>query len=186
MAKKKPILRAKHRPGHYKSEARWLYAIYQHNKALIDAAYAEAAGEIKSPYRNFRAQVEEYRTERGFSISEALGILGRTEKFRGGTGLWWQKNVIDGLKTAGVYKDFQTLSRVKGRFVAPDPSKLVYVGDRTYIYDNRVSISFRNSPVAVYVRPISKEDAKTARKNYEDYRAEKIAKKEELKQNGRK
>ena len=53
MAKKKTALRAIHRPGYYKSEERWLYAIYQHNKALIDAAYADAAGEVKSPYRNF-------------------------------------------------------------------------------------------------------------------------------------
>lgn len=176
MAKRQPTLRAKYRPTHYKSEARWLYAIYQHNKELINAAYADAAGEVKSPYRNFKAQVEEYVFGRGFKISEALGIIGRTEKFRGGEGTWWQKNVIDGMKTAGIYKEFQFLTRVKGRFAAPDPSKLQYVGDKTYIYDNRVLISFRNSPVEVIVRPISGEDARTARKNYEDFKAAKTRK----------
>ena len=173
---KKTVLRAKYRATHYKSEARWLYAIYQRNKALIDAAYADAAGEVKSPYRNFKAQVQEYTLSRGFKISEALEIIGRTEKFRVGEGTWWQKNVIDGLKTAGVFKEFQFLTRVKGRFVAPDPSKLLYVGDKTYIYDNRVLISFRNSPVEVIVRPISGEDARTARKNYEDFKAAKTRK----------
>lgn len=176
MSKKQPTLRAKYRSTHYKSEARWLYAIYQHNKALIDAAYADAAGEVKSPYRNFKAQVEEYVYGRGFKISEALGIIGRTEKFRAGEGTWWQKNVIDGMKAAGVYKEFQILTRVKGRFAAPDPSKLIYVGDKTYVYDNRVLISFRNSPVEVIVRPISGEDARTARKNYEDFKAAKTRK----------
>lgn len=173
---KKTVLRAKYRAMQYKSEARWLYAIYQHNKALIDAAYADAVGEVKSPYRNFKAQVQEYTILRGFKISEALEIIGRTEKFRGGNGTWWQKNVIDGIKTAGVYKEFQFLTRVKGRFVAPDPSKLVYVGDKTYIYDNRVLISLRNSPVEVIVCPISGEDARMARKNYEDFKAAKTRK----------
>ena len=177
MAKKKtPVLRAKYRAGHYASEARWLYAIYLHNKELIDAAYADAAGEVKSPYRNFKAQVQEYVYRRSFKISEALEIIGRTEKFRGGEGLWWQKNVIDGMKTAGVFKEFQSLTRVHGRFAAPDPSRLVYVGDRTYIYDNRVSISFRNSPVEVIVRRINVFDAKSARKNYEDFKAAKYSK----------
>ena len=173
---KKPVLRAKYRATHYKSEARWLYAIYQRNKALIDAAYADAAAEVKSPYRNFKALVQEYTLSRDFKISEALEIIGRTEKFRAGEGTWWQKNVIDGLKTAGNFKEFQFFTRVKGRFVAPDPSKLVYVGDKTYIYDNRVLISFRNSPVEVIVRPISGEDARTARKNYEDFKAAKTRK----------
>lgn len=170
MAKKKTALRAIHRPGHYKSEERWLYAIYQHNKALIDAAYADAAGEVKSPYRNFKAQVREYTLLRGFKTSEALEIVGKTEKFRGGEGHWWQKNVIDGLKTAGVFKEFQNLSRVNGRFAAPDPSKLIYVGDRTYIYDNRVQISFRNSPLEVIVNSISGDAAKAARKDYEYFK----------------
>ena len=173
MAKKKTALRAIHRPGYYKSKERWLYAIYQHNKALIDAAYADAAGEVKSPYRNFKAQVREYTVSRGFKTSEALEIIGRTEKFRGGQGLWYQKNVIDGLKTAGVYKDFQNLTRSHGRFQAPNPSLLVYVGDRSYIYDNRVIIIFRNSPLEVIVRSISGEEAKAARQDYEYLKAAK-------------
>ena len=173
MAKKKTALRAIHRPSHYKSEGRWLYAIYQHNKALIDAAYADAAGEVKSPYRNFKAQVREYTLSRGFKTSEALEIIGRTEKFRGGEGLWYQKNVIDGLKTAGVYKDFQNLTRSHGRFQTPNPSLLIYVGDRSYIYDNRVIIIFRNSPLEVIVRSISGEEAKAARQDYEYLKAAK-------------
>ena len=173
MAKKKTALRAIHRPSHYKSEDRWLYAIYQHNKALIDAAYADAAGEVKSPYRNFKAQVREYTLSRGFKTSEALEIIGRTEKFRGGEGLWYQKNVIDGLKTAGVYKDFQNLTRSHGRFQAPNPSLLIYVGDRSYIYDNRVIIIFRNIPLVVIVRLIIGEEAKAARQEDVYYKAAK-------------
>ena len=173
MAKKKTALRAIHRPSHYKSENRWLYAIYQHNKALIDAAYADVAGEVKSPYRNFKAQIREYTLSRGFKTSEALEIIGRTEKFRGGEGLWYQKNVIDGLKTAGVYKDFQNLTRSHGRFQTPNPSLLIYVGDRSYIYDNRVIIIFRNSPLEVIVRSISGEEAKAARQDYEYLKAAK-------------
>ena len=142
---------------------------------MIDAAYADAAGEVKSPYRNFKAQVREYTLSRGFKTSEALEIIGRTEKFRGGEGLWYQKNVIDGLKTAGVYKDFQNLTRSHGRFQTPNPSLLIYVGDRSYIYDNRVIIIFRNSPLEVIVRSISGEEAKAARQDYEYLKAAKTS-----------
>ena len=64
-------------------------------------------------------------------------------------------------------KDFQNLTRSHGRFQTPNPSLLIYVGDRSYIYDNRVIIIFRNSPLEVIVRSISGEEAKAARQDYE-------------------
>lgn len=39
----------------------------------------------------------------------------------------------------------------RGHYLPFDIYKMKYVGDKVYLYDNRIVVEFRNSPVGIYL-----------------------------------
>ena len=145
----RPTLKAKHQWSFYKSNDAWLNAIYRANKALIDAAYKNV-GE-SSPRAVFKSQVREYNYS-GYDIRQAVKIVSNTRAFRPAGVPWYVENAVQGMKTMGVWQQFLNLNRdAQGRFLPFDIYKLKYIGDKVYLYDNRIVIEFRNSPVGIYM-----------------------------------
>ena len=142
-------LKSKHRASFYKSEEAWLNAIYRANKALIDAAY-EGKG-TRGPRAVFKSQVREY-TAKGYSTKKAIKIVSNTRAFRPAGVPWYVENAVQGMKSMGVWRQFLNLNRdAQGRLLPFDIYKLKYIGDKVYLYDNRIVIEFRNSPVGIYM-----------------------------------
>ena len=142
-------LKSKHRASFYKSEEAWLNAIYRANKALIDAAY-EGKG-TRGPRAVFKSQVREYKAK-GYGTKEAIKIVSNTRAFRPAGVPWYIENAVQGMKSMGVWQQFLNLNRdAQGHFLPFDIYKLKYIGDKVYLYDNRIVIEFRNSPVGIYM-----------------------------------
>ena len=142
-------LKSKHRESFYKSEEAWLNAIYRANKAIIDAAY-EGKG-TSGPRAIFKSQVREYKAQ-GYSTKESIKIVSNTRAFRPAGVPWYIENAVQGMKTMGVWQQFLQLNRdARGRFLPFDIYKMKYIGDKVYLYDNRIVIEFRNSPVGIYL-----------------------------------
>ena len=142
-------LKSKHRASFYVSEEAWLNAIYRANKALIDAAY-EGKG-TRGPRAVFKSQVQEYKAK-GYSTRAAVKIVSNTRAFRPAGVPWYVENAVQGMKSMGVWQQFLNLNRdAQGRFIPFDIYKLKYIGDKVYLYDDRIVIEFRNSPVGIYM-----------------------------------
>lgn len=142
-------LKAKFNKGHYKNTNTWLNAVYRNNKELIDSKLITTGKE--KPLTTFKRIVGEYIDE-GFTPTKALRTLEKTEIFtskkeRLVTNMY---NSLKGDKTA--YKQFRNLTREHGRFTEIDMGAFVYDKDQgIYIYQNKVAISFRNSPYGIDV-----------------------------------
>ena len=142
-------LKAKHRKSFYKSEEYWLNAIYRANKALIDAAY-EGKG-TRGPRAVFKSQVKEYKAK-GYTSRAAVKIVSNTRAFRPAGVPWYVENAVQGMKSMGVWQQFLKLNRdAQGRYLPFDIYKMKYIGDKVYLYDNRIIIELRNSPVGIYM-----------------------------------
>lgn len=142
-------LKAKHKASFYKSEEAWLNAIYRANKALIDAAYQQIGK--RGPRAVFKSQVREYTAE-GYKTKEAIKIVSNTRAFRPAGVPWYIENAVQGMKSMGVWQQFLNLNRdAQGHFLPFDIHKLKYIGDKVYLYDNRIVIEFRHSPVGIYM-----------------------------------
>ena len=142
-------LKSKHRASFYKSEVAWLNAIYRANKALIDAAYKDTG--TSSPRAVFKSQVREYKAQ-GYSTKESIKIVSNTRAFRPAGVPWYIENAVQGMKSMGAWQQFLNLNRdAQGHYLPFDIYKMKYIGDKVYLYDNRIVVEFRNSPVGIYL-----------------------------------
>lgn len=137
--------KAKYRRSHYKSDATYIRAVYQKNKTVID----EKLRDIGNPYKIFKEQIKEFK-EQGKTVTESINTIARstiftTEKER------LHENFWSGLKAfKEEYKQFKELTKEKGRYTKLDDSKIVWDRNaRGYVYDNKILITYENSPFGI-------------------------------------
>lgn len=149
-----PPLIAKHPIGFYKSTDAWLDAVWRNNEDRIRKAFFG----IKKPKAAFKASVNEYMSQ-GLSPEKSMKTLVRSSLFTPPAERF-RDNAMAGLKgDKAAYKAFRDMTREKGRFTKFDPSKMRYdKKEKVYVYDNRLIISFKNSPQRVDVRPIGGDE----------------------------
>lgn len=146
--------KAAHSRSYYKSQNSWLNAIYRKNKSIIDEAYKKRHGDIgleAGPRRAFLNDVKEY-VESGMSTRDALKTLSRSTTFTPAKERI-QNNFWAGIKgDTEAYKQLREITKEKGRYAKFDRSQLVWDREqKAYIYKNKISISFKNSPYGIEV-----------------------------------
>lgn len=140
-------LKAKKAKSKYKNTDAWIEAVYRNNKTTIDQELSFAG----KPKQVFKQMVKEYMSE-GLSAKKAVNTIARSTLFTPEVERL-HNNMLSGLKSdKDAYKVFRDLTREKGRYSKFDESKLQWNKDeKAYIYDNKVLISFDNSPYGVKV-----------------------------------
>lgn len=132
------------RRGDFESETDFLKDVFRRNREAITEVYGEGAEDT------FIGAVQSTKTVRDVNIRQAVKILSRAKAFTPYEETA-KSNVIEAMKNFDTYQEFRNLTRdEKGRFTRVDMSKLVWDRDsQSYIYNNRVIISFSNSPEGV-------------------------------------
>lgn len=140
-------LRAKKNKGSYKNTSAWLDAVYRNNKQFIDSKI-NVSNPKASKKKVFKQLVQEYMDE-GYSPTKAVNTLSKTtifteeyERFR--------ENVYKGISNDKLaFKQFRKLVGWKQKI---DINKFDYdANEKIYIYDNRITISFKNSPFEIII-----------------------------------
>lgn len=139
-------LKAKQNKGKYKNTNAWLDAVYRNNKQLIDTSLI-TTGRTSSK-SVFKQLVKEYMEE-GMSPTKAVNTLAKTTIFTPEVERL-KSNAFKGLK--GDKDAYKTFRKLVGWREKIDDSKMVYdASQHVYVYDNRVTVSFTNSPYGVNV-----------------------------------
>lgn len=135
----------------YKNTDAWIDAVYRNNKQVIDA---ELSFGKKSGRTIFKQMIKEHMDE-GLSPTKAVKTVARSTLFTS-TKERITNNFYEGLKNdKDAYKNFREATKEKGRYTKFDPDKLVWdKKDKVYIYNNKVRISYDNSPVEITVATI--------------------------------
>ena len=138
-------LRDKKSKSKYKNKDRWIDAVYRANKAFIDERLENLTNPKQSKKTVFKNLVNEYIDE-GLAPVKALNTLSKTTIFTDVKDRL-HSNVLTALKNENLDKEFRKLAGWKNKF---DPDKLVWDKDeKIYVYDNKVKISFKNSPYGI-------------------------------------
>lgn len=146
--------KAIHKRSYYKDDNAYLDAVYRNNKAIIDEAY-QGIIRGKSAKSIFKESINGYITEDGYSLSKSLKVLARSTTFTTNkerlTNNFYSGLVAD--KEA--YKLFRELTKEHGRYSKFDTEQLRYnKEENVYVYNDKVIISFENSPLQVVVKLI--------------------------------
>lgn len=149
-------LKALKNKGKYKNTEAWLDAVYRNNREFIDSKLV-----ITNPRASkktvFKQLVREYMDE-GMSPTKALNTLSKTtiftpeaERFR--------SNVHKAIREdKDTYKQFRKMVGWKEKI---DDSKFVYDKEQhIYVYDGRVTVSFKNSPYEIILGTIQTNQQK--------------------------
>lgn len=152
--------KAAHKKGWYVSEESYLDAIYRKNKELIDKSYKKAiekAGTnikmLKSSYKKyFKSEVRRLQETNSITLKKAVKLYANYPIFKskGEVGI---DNFLSGLKkNPEAWEYFRHLNRDdKGRYLSFDPSKMAWITSKEVIYDNRILVSFMDSPVSINI-----------------------------------
>ena len=169
--------KAAHKKSWYDTEDRYLEAVYRKNKKKIDAAYLKEVKEKKLDFksygsfrRKFKERVKYVQESRKVSLSKAVKLYSNFTIFKskGEVGI---DNFLSGLKkNPEAWEYFRHLNRDdKGRYLAFDPSKLVWITSKEVIYDNRIVINFMDSPVSINITDLrNTTESKTISLSYGD------------------
>lgn len=133
--------------GYYKSTSLWLDAVYRNNKEIIDEK-VEVTNPKATKRNAFKHLVQEYM-DKGYAPTKALDILTRSTVFTSEVERF-RNNALQGLR--GDKETFKSFRKLAGWNKKIDPAKFRY--DKTqhiYIYDERITISFRNSPYGIII-----------------------------------
>lgn len=132
------------RRGDFKSETDYLKDVFRRNREAITNVYGEGAEST------FIRAVQSVKQVRDVNIRQAVNLLSQAKAFTPYEETA-KSNVIEAMKNFDTYQEFRNLTRdEKGRFTKVDMSKLKWDRDsQSYIYNNRVIISFSNSPEGV-------------------------------------
>lgn len=160
--------KAAHKKSWYMSEESYLDAVYRKNKDIIDKSYKKAfekAGNdvkvLKSFKKYFKSEVRRLQETNSISLKKAVKLYANYPIFKskGEVGV---ENFLSGLKKdPGAWEYFRHLNRdEKGRFLPFDGSKLNWVNSKLVIYDNRIEVSFLDSPVGVTVFDLRNNSSK--------------------------
>lgn len=151
--------KAAHKKGWYGTEDRFLDAVYRKNREKIDKTYAETKkmykqlGEPMGSFKSyFKKQVRFVQEARQTSLTKALKIYANFPMFKS-RGEIAVENFLSGMKkNPEAWNTFRQLNRdERGRWLEFDPSKLKWVNGKEVIYDNRILISFLDSPVRIVI-----------------------------------
>ena len=151
--------KAAHRKSWYMSEESYLDAVYRKNKELIDKSYKKAfekAGTdikvLKSFKKYFKSEVRRLQETNSINLKKAVKLYANYPIFKskGEVGI---ENFLSGLKkNPEAWNYFRHLNRdEKGRYLSFDPDKLTWINSKLAIYDNKIEVSFLDSPVGVSV-----------------------------------
>lgn len=151
--------KAAHKKSWYKSEEGYLDAVYRKNREKIDKSYSRALENItqrtkvrRTMKSYFKAEVRRVQETNATTLKKAVKLYANYPIFksRGEVGV---DNFLSGMKkNKEAWNTFRQLNRdEKGRYLEFDPSKLKWVNGKEVIYDNRIVISFMDSPVAILI-----------------------------------
>lgn len=140
----------------FKTQDQYLDYIFKKNKEKLTTIFGNdengvpiknSAKREKISLERFKGTVESYKVSYDINVNKALSKLGNKVAFTPESERL-RDNMVKGLKSVGAYNTFQQLNRdKKGRFTKFDSDKMKWDrNNQSYIYDNRVMISFRNSP----------------------------------------
>ena len=134
----------------FKTQDQYLDYIFDQNISKLTEVYETNARE------KFKGQVESYKIAYDTNIAGALKKLANKKAFTPEVERL-KSNMWQSLKSYKAVNTFQQLTRdKKGKFTKFDTSKLVWDREnRVYVYDNRVSISFNNSPQQIVLFDLS-------------------------------
>lgn len=134
------------RRGDFGSEIDFLKDVFRRNREAITEVFGEEAESI------FIGAVQSVKQVRDVNIRQAVNIYSRAKAFTPYEETA-KSNVIEAMKNFDVYQEFRNLTRdEKGRFTKVDMSKLKWDRDsQSYIYNDRVIISFLDSPKRVTI-----------------------------------
>lgn len=151
--------KAAHKKSWYMSEESYLDAVYRKNKEKIDKSYKKALENItqrtkirRTTKSYFKAEVRRVQETNATTLRKAVKLYANYPIFKskGEVGI---ENFLSGMKkNPEAWNTFRQLNRdEKGRYMEFDPSKLKWVNGKEVIYDNRIVISFMDSPVAIVI-----------------------------------
>lgn len=134
----------------FKTQDQYLDYIFEQNRSKLTEVYGVDAKKI------FKGQVESYKIAYDTNITGALKLLEKKEAFTPEVERL-KSNMWQSLKSYKAVNMFQQLTRDKGgKFTKFDPNKLKWDREnKSYIYDNRVMISFDNSPQQIVLFDLS-------------------------------
>ena len=141
----------------YSSNSAYIRGVFNANKELIVEKireWEEEGNDIgipgDTPYQKFRTFVRGYMRQ-GYSIEKSIRSVGLSFPFATKAERYKQF-VFEYLKDyPEEYKKFRELSKEHGRYTKFKENELRYVGGNTYIYADKVKISFKNSPERVEI-----------------------------------
>ena len=151
--------KAAHKKSWYMSEESYLDAVYRKNKEKIDKAYSKEAKanklnltEYGSLRRRFKERVKYVQESRKVSLRKAVKLYSNFPIFKSRREVGIE-NFLSGLKkNPEAWNYFRHLNRdEKGRYLSFDPDKLTWINSKLAIYDNKIEVSFLDSPVGVSV-----------------------------------
>lgn len=131
----------------FKTEDAYLTDIFEKNREAITSAYGANALE------RFKNQVRSYKIlNNNMTVKAAIKKIERSRAFTPYKYIA-AENVKKQMIEYDKWRQFQNLTRDhKGRFTKYDPKLLHYDRDtKSYIYDGRVRISFKNSPEGIII-----------------------------------
>ena len=151
------LLTAKRAKSRYKSTSKWLDAVYRNNKALIDEKI-ETPEAKTSKRKVFKQLVKEY-TDEGYTAKQAVKKVSRSTIFTT-TKERLQANAYEGLiDDKEAFKKFRELTKSKGKYQKIEMDKFVYDKEsHSYIYDDKIKISYSNSPEEVIVEELDEDE----------------------------
>ena len=150
-------LKALKSQGKYKNKSTYLDAVYRANKKLIDEHIEQPTNPNISKKTVFKQLVKEQEAE-GMTTRQAVKTLSRSTVFTS-TKERLQYNAYEAVRgDLDAYKEFRELTKVKGKYQKIEMDKFVWDQDEhAYIYDERVKISFSNSPKETIVEIIDED-----------------------------
>lgn len=139
-------LQAKKIKSKYKNTNAWLDAVYRNNKDIIDNSLI-VTGKT-SAKKVFKQLVNEYISE-GMSPTKAVKTLSKTTIFTPEVERL-KSNAFKGLK--GDKAAMKQFRKAIGWHEKIDEAKMTYdASQHIYVYDNKVTVSFTNSPYGVNI-----------------------------------
>lgn len=151
------LLSAKKAKSKYKSTGKWLDAVYRNNKSLIDEKIqTPEAGTSKQ--KVFKNLVKEYMDE-GYTAKQSVKKVSRSTIFTT-TKERLQANAYEGLiDDKEAFKKFRELTKSKGKYQKIEMDKFIYDKEtHSYIYDDKIKISYSNSPEEVIVEELDEDE----------------------------
>ena len=153
--------KAAHKKGWYSSDDKYLDAVYRKNKDKIDADYSrllkklKESGKVVQPTSfktHFKNQVKLIQETNQVSITKAVKLYANYPTFKTAREVGVD-NLLSGLKKdPKAWEYFRHLNRdEKGRYLPFDPSKVAWLNGELVVYDNRIEISFQDSPFGITV-----------------------------------